>query len=313
MRLMKCTLTLAVASMAAMLSFASAQAAPCEWTLESYPLPPSNDVKLDCTCGPPSGGMLLDLSELMDELADPDEPEPYPGTLLQTIGGVAGTWTYSMGSNICMAAQHAGLIADPDFGAEVRIAPAPGCDSYEGSTRNGINSQNSGSSARSFYFPEVSDGACPGEDGYLPERIVLGRFADTWTAAQRPRSDGTWRCSAYSRAAGSDPDERHWLHMLHDHLRYVPGTDIPDDARVTITIGDVRWPMAVRDGQAFIPTSIAIVARALATGSSLTLTVERGDDSEPESLDYPLTGLTDAYVSMAEACGFDPSALLGED
>ncbi len=119
--------------------------------------------KVTCSCGPPRG-LTLGLDELTDELGA-EKPEFY-GTLEQIIGGIIGTWTYRDDSNICKAALHAGLFDSMEQGGKVTVQGAPGCPSYEGSTQNGWQSLDSGASDDSFYFPSLSLGRCPGEDGY---------------------------------------------------------------------------------------------------------------------------------------------------
>ena len=299
---------MAMAGLAASASPAAAE--PCARTLNDYPPPPGETATLTCTCGPPRGGFVLDLSDLTDELADPDAPKPYPGTLLQTIGGVAGSWTFAPGSNICIAARHAGLIADPEIGAEIRLAVSAGCNAYEGSVRNGVASKAAGPAGRSFHFPAVSDGGCPGSPGYLPDRLVLGRFAETWTAVASPRSDGTWSCSVYSRAAGSAADDGLWLLVFDDQLRFDPAADIAAGTRVTVAVDGILFPMALRNGHAYVPLSIGPVARALGTGAEVAIAV-RSSEGASRSHRYPLGGFADAYARIAEECGFDPSAVLG--
>lgn len=137
------------------------------WALE--PCPPKffafgdAAAKVTCTCGPPRG-LTLGLDELTEELGAP-KPDYY-GTLEQTIGGIYGTWTYTDESNVCKAAAHAGLYIDPDKGAKITVQGAPGCPSYEGSRQNGWLSYAAGASARSYFFPTLTQGRCPGEDGY---------------------------------------------------------------------------------------------------------------------------------------------------
>lgn len=286
-----------------------ATAEPCARSLNDYPPPPSDTATLTCTCGPPRGGLLLDLSDLTDELADPDAPRPYEGTLLQTIGGVAGSWTFAPGSNICIAARHAGLIPDPDFGAEIKLAVSPGCDVYEGSVRNGVESKSAGPARRSFHFPAVSGGGCPGSADYLPKRLVLGRFAETWTAVASPRNDGTWSCSVYSRAADSAAGDGLWLLAFDSHVRFDPAADIAAGTRVTIDVDGIVFPMALRNGYSFVPLSIAPVARALGAGAEVAITVLSNGGSTRHR--FPLAGFADAYARIAEECGFDPKAVLG--
>ncbi len=121
------------------------------------------DAKVTCTCGPPQG-LTLGLGELTEELGVP-KPDYY-GSLEQTIGGLYGTWTYTAESNICKAAAHAGLYVDPDKGAKVTVQGAPGCPAYEGSRQNGWQSYAADAATGSFFFPALSQGRCPGEDGY---------------------------------------------------------------------------------------------------------------------------------------------------
>lgn len=287
-----------------------AAAEPCARTLNDYPPPPSETATLTCTCGPPLGGFLLDLSDLTDELADPNAPRPFEGTLLQTIGGVAGSWTFAPGSNICIAARHAGLIADPDFGAEIRLAVSPGCDAYEGSLRNGVESKSAGPAKRSFHFPAVSGGGCPGSADYLPKRLILGRFAETWTAVASSRADGTWSCSVYSRAADSDAEDGLWLLAFDNHVRFDPAEDIAAGTRVTVAVDGISFPMALRNGYSFVPLSIAPVARAFGIGAEVAITVKSGEAPSPTHR-FPLQGFSDAYARIAEECGFDASAVLG--
>lgn len=306
---LRCWLLAAMAMAGLAAAAPPAAAEPCARTLNDYPPPPGATATLICTCGPPLGGFVLDLSDLTDELAGPDAPKPYPGTLLQTIGGVAGSWTFTPGSNICIAARHAGLIADPEIGAEVRLAVSAGCDAYEGSVRNGVASKAAGPAGRSFHFPAVSGGGCPGDPGYLPERLVLGRF-DSWSAVASSRSDGTWSCSVYSRAAGSAAKDGLWLLVFKDHLRFDPAVDIAAAARVTVAVDGILFPMALRNGHAFVPLSIAPVARALGTATEVAIAVRSGD-APPPTHRFPLRGFADAYARIAEECGFDPSAVLG--
>lgn len=137
-----------------------ALAVPCEGKFINYP----DDLsEVLCTCGP-AGATILNLDELTEELTE--GPQPFEGTLLQTIGGIIGSWTYRADSNICKAAAHAGLIEDLNFGGEVLVRRAPGCPSYEGGEENGWTSIDAQGGNASFYFPALSNGACPGRAGY---------------------------------------------------------------------------------------------------------------------------------------------------
>lgn len=120
-------------------------------------------VTVTCTCGPPQG-LTLGLGELTEELGV--EPSKFAGTLEQTIGALYGTWTYAAASNVCKAAMHAGLFETMDVGGRVTVSGAKGCDSYEASWQNDWQSRGGGAATGSFYFPELSLGGCPDEDGY---------------------------------------------------------------------------------------------------------------------------------------------------
>jgi len=63
-------------------------------------------------------------------------------------GSVWGTNTYTADSNLCRAARHAGAIGAG--GGVIRVTPAPGQNSYQGSTRNGVATSNWGSYGNSF-------------------------------------------------------------------------------------------------------------------------------------------------------------------
>ena len=163
-----------------------------------------------------------------------------------------------------------------------------------------------------FYFPDVNDGACPGEDGHLPERIDLGRFAVTWTEVCRPREDGSWFCITYSRAIGSDPEDGLWLRVHDNHLRFSPGEPIPDDARAILEIDQNRFPMAIGDGDAFIPTSLGPVACALGSATGLTITV-KSDSGVSQSHPFSLAGFVDAYAGTSAACGFNAANVVAAE
>lgn len=111
-----------------------------------------------------------------------------------TDGQVWGTATYTNDSAICNAARHAGLIggaADAVLfagGGDVRVRGHGGCDSYGGSTRNGIATADYGAWGGSFYFPAVTGASCaqtfepappPPELAACPE--TLGRTAGSGT------------------------------------------------------------------------------------------------------------------------------------
>ena len=135
---------------------------PCDWKFEFYGV---GEGTVSCTCGPPGDVSLAEaLGELTEELGV--EPPKYQGTIIQTVGSAQGTWTYAPGSNICMAAIHAGLIPSLEEGGIVRFAASPGCQRYEGSAQNDIETADRGTAANSYYFPALTGGTCPGDKGY---------------------------------------------------------------------------------------------------------------------------------------------------
>lgn len=73
-------------------------------------------------------------------------------------GIVYGDLTYTGDSDICTAAQHAGLIGAE--GGTVTAVGVPGCQSYPSATKAGISSYSWGAWDIAFYFPLISDGIC---------------------------------------------------------------------------------------------------------------------------------------------------------
>jgi hypothetical protein len=63
-------------------------------------------------------------------------------------GSVWGSGPYTGDSDICSAAQHAGVIGES--GGVFKVTNAPGCDSYTGSTANGVTTSGYGSYGSSF-------------------------------------------------------------------------------------------------------------------------------------------------------------------
>lgn len=69
------------------------------------------------------------------------------------VDSVWGTGVYTSDSSICTAAVPGGLITVED-GGTVTVEVVDGQDSYQGSTANGVTSQDYGSWSLSFEFPE---------------------------------------------------------------------------------------------------------------------------------------------------------------
>ncbi len=78
---------------------------------------------------------------------------------LHTTGTVYGTGVYTSDSNICSAAQHAGVI--PATGGNVKVKRMAGCKSYKGSVANGYTTQAYGSWDSSFFFVGGAITTCP--------------------------------------------------------------------------------------------------------------------------------------------------------
>lgn len=72
-------------------------------------------------------------------------------------GVVYGTGIYTSDSDLCTAARHAGAVGGD--GAVVAQG-APGCESYAGSTQNGVTSNAWAAWDRSVFFPGQGDGTC---------------------------------------------------------------------------------------------------------------------------------------------------------
>jgi hypothetical protein len=92
------------------------------------------------------------------ELAKPGDETACTCAASNTRGSVWGVDTYTTDSALCAAAVHAGAI--PASGGEIRVKSSPGCNSYQGSSRNGITSGSWGSFPGSYYFVGKGDGTC---------------------------------------------------------------------------------------------------------------------------------------------------------
>lgn len=87
-----------------------------------------------------------------------------------SAGTVWGTRVYTADSSICQAALHAGAVSSA--GGEIQVLSAPGCDTYVGSTQNGVQTNAWGSYGASFYFPGHGQGTCAGlGSGTCPEQF----------------------------------------------------------------------------------------------------------------------------------------------
>ncbi|MCJ7421416.1 hypothetical protein L8951_06320 [Sphingomicrobium astaxanthinifaciens] len=106
-------------------------------------------------------------------------------------GDVYGTEVYMERSGICNAAVHAGVIGQR--GGVVTYAMRFGRDNYEGSTQNGVTSQDYGGWSKSFTFPFWANRAdadiqrCPTDADAMTDR----------------REDLTSRCSGNATPSGN--------------------------------------------------------------------------------------------------------------
>lgn len=81
-------------------------------------------------------------------------------------GSVWGSDIYTTDSSICAAAKHAGALNTAS--GEVKVAPAPPCQSYDGTERNGVTTGDWGPYESSFYFPGHGTGRCPPASSKCP-------------------------------------------------------------------------------------------------------------------------------------------------
>jgi len=93
-----------------------------------------------------------------DDYGDPNANVACDCPALSAPGIVYGTLIYTSDSDICTAARHAGQIAAS--AGTVKLRGAAGCQSYAGSSRNGITTESWGGWDRSYYFPGTHDGSC---------------------------------------------------------------------------------------------------------------------------------------------------------
>ena len=98
------------------------------------------------------------------ELADHDSADEQSCTCEEEhIGGaVFGSGVYTEFSSPCAAAVHAGVIKKS--GGDITVQHSKGCDSYSGSTKNGITAHGWGKFEGSFFFPEKGAAKCTKSD-----------------------------------------------------------------------------------------------------------------------------------------------------
>ena len=96
------------------------------------------------------GLLAADAPLTMIDLCDPVGATYYFRVTGEAAGPLWGTDVYTDDSSICQAAVHAGAI--PRSGGPVRVQAAPRQESYAGSERNGVTSQDYGAWEGSFGF-----------------------------------------------------------------------------------------------------------------------------------------------------------------
>lgn len=116
-------------------------------------------------------------------------------------GAVWGSGIYTTDSSPCAAAVHAGVIKKSG-GGEITMKHAKGCDSYVGSTKNGVVSHGWTKFEGSFYFPDKGDGKCTKSD-VCPSTFVSIKDKDddtevTCTCAPNP-SGSVWGSDIYTQ------------------------------------------------------------------------------------------------------------------
>ena len=118
----------------------------------------------------------------------------------KTGGAVWGTEIFTEDSSPCAAAVHAGVIKAS--GGDIAMKHAKGCDSYAGSTKNGVTTHGWGKYAGSFYFPDKGDGKCKKSDACPATFKDLKDKTDetevTCTCAANP-SGAVWGSDIYTQ------------------------------------------------------------------------------------------------------------------
>jgi hypothetical protein len=136
---------------------ARAQSSPCPGNMASY-FNLKNGEAIKCTCPALAGGRT-----------------------------VWGTLRYTVDSDVCRAAVHAG--AAPAAGGEVTVYLAEGCPILRGHAKNGVQSTNYGPYGRTFHFAKDSP-AC--EVQTKDDPVTDCPFSMSVFAQMKPGQ--TWRC-----------------------------------------------------------------------------------------------------------------------
>ncbi|WP_404790497.1 LCCL domain-containing protein [Altericista sp. CCNU0014] len=106
-----------------------------------------------------------------------------------TVNNVWGTDFYTIGSSICSAAVHAGIINAKD-GGNVKIRIRPGEEFYNSTTRNGVTSNRYGSYKGSFTFLDLTG------TPISKEQVQLLEWNETASALQgKLDQDFTYACN----------------------------------------------------------------------------------------------------------------------
>lgn len=105
-------------------------------------------------------------------------------------GSVWGTGIYTADSNICRAAQHAGVVGTG--GGQILVTPGGRMESYSGSTQYGITTSDWGAYDNSFTVASVSMG--------VPQCGTMPMGVETYTCACPPGPHGgsAWGSGPYT-------------------------------------------------------------------------------------------------------------------
>jgi len=136
---------------------ARAQSSPCPGNMASY-FNLKNGESIKCTCPALSGGRT-----------------------------VWGTLRYTVDSDVCRSAVHAG--AAPNAGGEVTVYLAEGCPIFRSNAKNGVQSTNYGPYGRTFHFTK-DPSACDVQS--KDDQMTDCPFSMSVFAQMKPGQ--TWRC-----------------------------------------------------------------------------------------------------------------------